>query len=227
MFLSQYYAQFLLLLTFLLLGCKKEPAPLATAGISSSGTILEVNESFWLSNMSTHAAHYEWKLPDGTVSTQRDLAVTFPKPGIYSVELTAYNLDDIPVSTSITLRVGIRAVKEVRVTKMNFTADTGEPWDKADGTGPDVSFLLINGATKADVTSAQLPLVWNMSSISHQIVPARDDKSWRIVFWEESEPPFGLDLCGERKLPLGSTMLTEMRWATAQRPTRTGIEAAV
>jgi hypothetical protein len=161
-----------------------------SVSISVAQTLVEVGETLGLSNTGSPADRYEWKLPDGTVVTTRDLITSFSAPGTYTIQLTAFNKDDQSATTSITLQAGYRMLKEVRVTKMNFLTPAGVPWDATDGTGPDVSFSLGDGGKVAegaiikDVTPSQLPLVWDMTSASIRIIPALS-KMWSLSLQEE------------------------------------------
>lgn len=205
------------LLTLLLVGCgqKETVAPAATASFTLPLPVAEVGEVVPLTNTSQQATRYEWRSSDNAtlVNTATSPKVTFAQPGTYTITLTAFNAAGQGVSTTQTLKVGRRYLKEVRVTNLSFSNAAGNPWDS--GSGPDVKWTLAyqttrkaTGATVADVTQPQLPLSWNTLPLNLEMAQS----GWTLTFWEtnnllgddqmlaltldESTPPSNRDAAG-------------------------------
>lgn len=217
-----------LLVAVLLTGCgqKDVVAPAATASFTLPLPVAEVGEVVALTNTSQHATRYEWRSSDNAtlVNTAPAPSLSFAQPGTYAITLTAFNASGQSVSTTQTLRVGRRYLKEVRVNSLSFFNAQGQPWDS--GSGPDVRWTLTdpalhqtNGATVADVTQAQLPLSWNAAPL--QVATAK--AGWTLTFWEtnnllgddqmlrltldESVPPTNRDATGT-----GTKSYTDKAW---------------
>ncbi|GAB3639170.1 hypothetical protein GCM10027422_47610 [Hymenobacter arcticus] len=204
-------------LLLLLTGCskKEDAAPAATASFTLPLPVAEVGEVVPLTNTSQQATRYEWRSSDNAslVNTATSPKVTFAQPGTYTITLTAFNAAGQSVSTTQTLKVGRRYLKEVRVTNLSFTNAAGSPWDS--GSGPDVKWTLAyqttrkaTGATVADVTQQQLPLNWNTVPLNLEMA----NPGWTLTFLEtnnllgddqmlaltldESTPPSNRDAAG-------------------------------
>ena len=127
----------------LLSACSKSnepaPAPAATAAFSMSRRVVEVNEPVVFANASTNATRYEWRSsqPGGPVLTSASPQMQFAAPGTYTVSLSAYNADNVASTTSQTVRVGRRFIKNVRLHALSFVNSIGASWHR-DGTGPNV-----------------------------------------------------------------------------------------
>jgi hypothetical protein len=176
-------------LTLVLAGCgqKESVAPAASASFTLPLPVAEVGERVPLTNTSQYATRYEWRSSDNPtlVNTATSPTVTFAQPGTYTLTLTAFNAAGQSASTTQTLKVGRRYLKEVRVNNLSFSNAAGNPWDS--GSGPDVKWTLAyqttrkaSGTTVADVTQPQLPLSWNTVPLTLEMANA----GWALTFWE-------------------------------------------
>lgn len=68
-------------------GCNKQPA----AKIEASKTNVRVGESIQFTNETEDGETFEWDFGDGTDSDEREPSKTYTKPGMYTVEMTAYS----------------------------------------------------------------------------------------------------------------------------------------
>jgi PKD repeat protein len=75
---------FFLILSLFIFSCKKEPS----ADFSFTG-ILEVGQAIMFSNLSKNTDTQSWDFGDGAVSTASSPSHIYPKPGQYTVSLTA------------------------------------------------------------------------------------------------------------------------------------------
>ena len=213
----------------LLTGCSKKEdiAPTATASFILPLPVAEVGEVVPLTNTSQHATRYEWRSSDNAtvVNTATSPKVTFAQPGTYTITLTAFTATGQSTSTTQTLKVGRRYLKEVRVNNLSFSNAAGNPWDS--GSGPDVKWTLAyqttrkaTGTTVTDVTQTLLPLSWNTAPLNVEAANA----GWTLTFWEtnnllgdeqmlsltldESVPPANRDATGT-----GTKTYTDKAWS--------------
>ena len=217
-----------LFLLLLLTGCskKEDVAPAASASFTLPLPVAEVGEVVTLTNTSQHATRYEWRSSDNAtlVNTATSPKVTFAQPGTYTITLTAFNAAGQSASTTQTLKVGRRYLKEVRVNNLSFSNASGNPWDS--GSGPDVKWTLAyqatrkaTGTTAADVTQTMLPLSWNTAPLNLEMANA----GWTLTFFEtnnllgdepmlsltldESMPPSNRDAAG-----MGTKAYADKAW---------------
>ena len=167
-------------LGLLIAGCTAKdlaPAPLVPVPLKADftvpSTIVETTEPLPCKNVSTGVRN-EWRISSAptTVYTTADFVFSSAVPGTYTITLTVFNDKNESATTSKSILVGGRYVKEVRVTELNFLQYTGAPWH-ADGTGPNV-YITIDGyqptvslyrsATVTNVQPAQIPLAWSLGN---------------------------------------------------------------
>jgi len=79
-----------------LAGCEYQPY----ADFSASNQLVGINERVSFSNLSSNADYYEWDFGDGSYSNQYNASHSYAAPGIYRVELRAYNDDVVSVATT-------------------------------------------------------------------------------------------------------------------------------
>lgn len=68
-------------------GCSKQPA----AKIEASKTNVKVGETIQFTNETEDGVTFEWDFGDGTDSDDREPSKSYTKPGVYTVEMTAYS----------------------------------------------------------------------------------------------------------------------------------------
>ena len=90
----------------------------------------------------------------------------------YTITLTAFNGKNESTTTSKTILVGRRYIKEIRLTQLNFLQYTGASWH-INGSGPNVYIAideyltnvpLYRSSTVTNLQPAQLPITWSLAS---------------------------------------------------------------
>ncbi|WP_460620266.1 PKD domain-containing protein [Hymenobacter qilianensis] len=168
-------------------GDAEDPKPVTTAAFTSSRSVVEVNEPVAFTDASQHAERYLWDFGNGQTSTLAAPSITYAATGTYTVSLTTYTADNQPTSTTQSIKVGKRYLREIQIKALDFLAPDGTSWD-AGGTGPDV-FLQLRptSATEApyaktsvfnNVKPADLPLAFAASA---ELTPGE----WTVVVRDE------------------------------------------
>lgn len=165
----------------------EDPQPAATAAFTASRSVVEVNERVAFTDASQNAARYEWNFGNGQTATVADPSVTFAAPGTYTVVLTAYNADNQATSSTQTIKVGKRYLREIKITALNFLAPDGTLWDSG-GSGPDVLAQLkpaspaaapfYQTTTVSNVKQTDLPLTF---PVNNELTPGE----WTLVVRDE------------------------------------------
>ena len=164
-----------------------DPQPAVPATFAISRTIVEVNEAVVFSEASTKAARYAWDFGNGQTATDAAPSMKYAVPGTYTVSLTTYSADNQATSTSQTIKVGKRYLRDITITALPFLAPDGTPWDTG-GSGPDVYVQLRSNVagdtvftrtpTTSNVTPANLPLAF---AVRKELTPGE----WEIVVRDE------------------------------------------
>lgn len=113
-----------------LASCNKEsepiqPAPVASFSVAgaASNDVIKVGtyDAIVVTNTSTKADTYTWSLGNDSIKTGADPRIfRYPKAGTYSLTLTVQNADGQKSSTSRTIRVLDRVVKQVAIVFARF-----------------------------------------------------------------------------------------------------------
>ncbi len=143
----------------------EDPKPAPVAGFTTNRSVVEINETVTFTNTSQNASRYEWNFGNGQTSTAATPTVTYPNTGTFAVTLIAYNADNKAITTTQTIKVGRRYLKEIRITAINFLASGGGAWD-LDGSGPDIflqykpasSSTFFLTSTRSNVQPSSLPI---------------------------------------------------------------------
>lgn len=151
----------------------------------------EVSEPIQLTATGQNVTKYEWRSSDAPtqVQTIANPIATFANPGTYTITLTAYNSENKAVTSTQTIKIGKRYLKEIRVTTLSFLNTTGTAWD-LDGSGPDVYVTLKPTASTATATrtltinnvqQAQLPLSWAPGGTGNTIELTREGWTFGLL----------------------------------------------
>jgi hypothetical protein len=171
--MSKFLLLMLCLVGLLTASCSKtaDPAPAASAAFTLSTSIAEVGEPVQLTAIGQNVTKYEWRSSDApnNVFTGASPVFSATSTGSFVITLTAYNSENKAVTSSQTIKIGKRYLKEMRLTSLNFLNTSGTAWD-IDGSGPDVYLTLKPTASTATATrtatinnvqAANLPLTWS------------------------------------------------------------------
>lgn len=94
--MKKVYIPIVVVLAVLLAGCETQPY----ADFYTSKSVVGINDRVEFTNVSSNADYYEWDFGDGTYSNRYNVSHAYAEPGIYRVELRAYDDDDISVANA-------------------------------------------------------------------------------------------------------------------------------
>lgn len=152
-------------------------SPTASFNINSSNgnyapTTIQCN------NTSTNAITYKWTLtkPDYTsvTSTLKNPSFTCSQAGTYSLELIAYNSNNVSSTNSQTITLvtpSTYTITYLKLQQIPMLASDNSSWDTGifDGADPDIFFtisdsngtILYTSSTKSNTAETSLPVTWN------------------------------------------------------------------
>lgn len=159
---------------FLFFACSdsNEPAPLAVVSFTTSA-LVETTQQTSLTITAENAERFEIDWGDGTTESKAGISLThshaYNVAGNYNVKVTAFNIEDKPVSSTKSIRVGERYLKDITITKFpNF--NNGAAWDPASfgsNSFADVYFVIESNSLGAlqsgvaeNINSDMLPVSW-------------------------------------------------------------------
>ncbi|NBC83581.1 MAG: PKD domain-containing protein [Bacteroidetes bacterium] len=94
--MKKVYIPIIVVLAVLLAGCETRPY----ADFYADAYVVGVNDRVNFTNVSSNADYYEWDFGDGTYSNRYKVSHSYAEPGIYRVELRAYDNDDISIANA-------------------------------------------------------------------------------------------------------------------------------
>ncbi|MBO4875412.1 MAG: hypothetical protein J5542_08910 [Bacteroidales bacterium] len=152
-------------------------SPTASFDINSSNgnyapTTIQCN------NTSTNAITYKWTLtkPDHTsvTSTLKNPSFTCSQAGTYTLELIAYNSNNVSSTNSQTITLvtpSTYTITYLKLQQIPMLASDNSSWDTGffDGADPDIFFtildsngtILYTSSTKSNTAETSLPVTWN------------------------------------------------------------------
>lgn len=152
-------------------------SPTASFNINSSNgnyapTTIQCN------NTSTNAVTYKWTLtkPDYTsvTSTLKNPSFTCSQTGTYTLELIAYNSNNVSSTNTQTITLvtpSTYTITYLKLQQIPMLASDNSSWDTGffDGADPDIFFtildsngtILYTSSTKSNTSETSLPVTWN------------------------------------------------------------------
>lgn len=187
------------------------PAPLPVALFSQNKKLTERHEPVTFINHSQHATRYEWDFGRGITSTMASPSINFYDPGVYNVQLKAYNADNMVSVAHGTVTVGQKYITRVVIERLDPISAYNYPWDPQDG--PDLYIRMapsdtpnwIYSPVRYNVTAADLPVSWDFSP-SVVVAPS---STWTFELYDEDLPFAGDNIMGPRIQTHSSTYTTK------------------
>ncbi|MCS6934100.1 MAG: PKD domain-containing protein [Chitinophagales bacterium] len=180
--------------------CSKQPV----ACIKVSKTSVEIGETLNFESCASDASNYEWDFGDGTTATTQNASHSWNTPGVYIVQLRVTSKNKKKAdrySVAITVKGYTRYITKIVLKGFSAKKPDNSDWDGGafGNPAPEVFVRLtpadgggdVSTPTKNNITTADLPHTWNLSTqniyLSNQnwTIELRDDDSLGSTFISE------------------------------------------